>query len=177
MGTFLRGNTICIQPGGNSLRAFTRQRLGKDTLDHLGLLRIDHHFLTVPFVAIGWRGKLEGSILEPTHHGPFAVFRDGRRFALSHTAENCQEQLALHCSGIDIFLFKIDGNAQILQRSNQFQAVCGIPGKAADGFRDNKIDVPGCAIRHQAHQLWPFFLLCSSDAFVIVKTRELPIIP
>ena len=80
------GDAFLIQSVSNCLCSFSGKHLREHPADNLGLLRIDHHLLTIPFVAV-WRiADFEGAILEPLLNRPLAVCRNGCRLSLGHTA-------------------------------------------------------------------------------------------
>ena len=84
--SFFAGDAFLIQSVSDCLRSLSGKNLREHPAYNFGLLRIDHHLLTIPFVAV-WRiADFEGAILEPLLNRPLAVCRNGCRLSLGHTA-------------------------------------------------------------------------------------------
>ena len=64
-----------------------------------------------------------------------------------------QQHLAfgIHC--VDGLLFEVNGDIYVLQLPDEFQAVQRVPGKPANRFSDDHVDVPGMALVDHAVKL------------------------
>ena len=82
------------------------------------------------------------SIGETLSLAPGDVLRNGAALLLRQRGHDGDQQFALAVQGVDIFLFKIDLHALLLQLADGHQAVYGVPGKPADGFRHDEVDFP-----------------------------------
>ena len=76
--------------------------------------------------------------------------------------------------GSHILLFKINVDIQVQQFPHQFQAVCGIPGKPADGLGNNHVDVPSHAFVNHAVEFGALFGVGTGDTVISEYSGEFP---
>lgn len=108
------------------------QKLGVDALNDLCLLRIHHQLTVLP--AIVAQEAAEGNRNLAVCHALTltlgAVFTDGAAFLLCQRGHDGNEQLALAVEGPDVFLFKANLDAQLLQPADNVERIHCVSGKA-----------------------------------------------
>lgn len=82
-----------------------------------------------------------GAVFKAFSDTPFFIFGNGNRLAFRKAAQNGKHQLTFHRPRVYIFLFKINGNAQVGQTSYHLQAIRCISGKSADGLGYDKLNL------------------------------------
>ena len=106
---------------------------------------------------------------------PCDVFGNGAALLLGKARHNGDQQFTLAVKGVNTLFLEIDLSAVFLQLADGSEAVHGISGKAADGFRDDQVDPPGQRIRNHAVKAVSVTGVRCGNAFVRVHVHELPI--
>ena len=148
----------------------------EDVLYHICFFRYNNHIpIFILRVAIGNTAYFVTAILHTLLCRPLHIFRDGLRFILCQTADDGQNQLAFHTSGIEILFLKIYRNAIGKQFSYNGQAVNRISGKSAHRFGQHIINASDTALIQKCLQTVTDFCLSSGDAEIAEHARILPI--
>jgi hypothetical protein len=93
------------------------------------------------------------SLLVAVLQAELYVLRKALAFLLGKGRHDGQQHLAfgIHC--VDGLLFEVNGDIYVLQLPDEFQAVQRVPGKPANRFSDDHVDVPGMALVDHAVKL------------------------
>ena len=86
------------------------------------------------------------SIGETLSLSPGDVLRNGAALLLRQGGHDGNQQFALAVQGVDVFFLEVDLHTLLFQLTDGHQAVYGVPGKPADGFRHDEVD-----FSHRAH--------------------------
>lgn len=95
-------------------------------------------------------------------------------FLLGEACHDCDQHLALSVHRVDGLFFKINRNIFILELPDVLQAVESVPSKAADGLRDDHIDVSGHALVDHSVEFVTLFRIGAGNTIVCKYACQLP---
>ena len=106
---------------------------------------------------------------------PCGVFRDAAAFLLSQAGHNRDKEFAARIKCPYVLFLKVNLYTVFLQFADILQRIHGIPRKAADGFRDDEVNLAGKGILD--HLVEPVTLLCvgSTDPLIRIHADEIPV--
>lgn len=139
-----------------------------------GFLRHDDERVPFPAVAVDAETTVRDALLETLLHAPLDVFRNAAALLLRERRENREHQLALAAQRADIFLFKIDLDAERFQPPHGLEQVDRVAGEALDGFRQHEVDAPRFARREHFLERFALRRARPRDAVIGVHTGVLP---
>ena len=152
-------DALVLQAGNDFAEGQAFQEVPEDSPDHVRLLGHDHQ------VAAFFLGVAQKPVVVQHRLSPLEVVLDahphvlgnGLALLLGEGGHDGDEQLAAGAHGVDILLFKEDGDVQRLELSDVLKAVQGISGETADGFGDDHVDFMRLAVLDHPVEVFPFF--------------------
>ena len=148
-------NAISLKASGDFVHAQTLQVFSVNAPDDFCLFRIDDQVaisilsVTEKTVVVDLHMSLLVTVLQAELH----VLREALAFLLSKGRHDCQQHLPLGIHCVDGLLFEVNRDIYVLQLPDEFQAVQRVPGKPANRFSDDHVDVPGMALVDHAVKL------------------------
>ncbi|MPM90568.1 hypothetical protein SDC9_137689 [bioreactor metagenome] len=115
-------NAVRLQTTGDLQHTGTFKVFPVDALDNFGFLRHNHQMLVFVLgiaeepIAVDLDFTLLVAVLQTQLH----ILAQGLAFLLSKGCHNCKHDLALGIHGVDIFLFKVNGNVLFLELADVF---------------------------------------------------------
>ena len=97
------------------------------------------------------------------------------KLLLGKARHDGDQQFALAIEGVNALFLEIDLSAVFLQLANGGKAVHSVSGKAADGFRDDQVDLSGQRIRNHAVEAVTMLGVGAGDALVGIDALQLPV--
>ena len=128
------------------------------------------HIVAIQLLEVdGNLALLHGLPLAPSNIGA-----DGLAFGLGEGAHKGQDQFRIHVQGVDVLLFEVDADTQLLQHPDVLQAIDGISGEPGDGFREDQVDLLLTAFADHAVELLAFLRRGTCDALIGINTCHGP---
>lgn len=171
------GDSRLRQHGGNGVGGFSLEQLPVDAPDNFRFLRYDLRqsvgaFAVAEELSVG---NADLAVREPFPLSPCDVFGDAAALFLRKARHNGDEQFPFGVEGHDIFFLEEAFTAGFFQSADGGQAVHGVPGEAADGLGDDKVDLPGKGIPDHTIETVPVLGVDGTDALVCVDLDEIPV--
>lgn len=164
---------------GNGVEGIPVQEQTVNQFHRPGLFPVDGQITIRPFVIAPKIpvGNTHLAISEPLPMAPGHVFRNTPAFFLCQAAHDGDGEFSLGIEHPDIFLLEIYLDALVLELAYRCQAVHGISGEAADGFRDDEVNFPIHGIPDHPLEAIAVTRVGRRNAFIGVNADEFPVIP
>ena len=171
------GNPLLRQHGGNGVGGFPLEQLPVDAPDDLRFLRHDLRQSVGTFAVAQELAVRDADLAvgEPLPLSPGDIFGDAAALFLRKARHDGDEQFPFGVEGHDIFFLEEAFTAGFFQSADGGQAVYGVPGEAADGLGDNKVDLPGKGIPDHPVKAVAVFGVDGTDTLVGIDFYKVPI--
>lgn len=171
------GDSLLRQHGGNGVGGFSLEQLPVDAPDDLRFLRYDLRqsvgtFAVTEELSVG---NADFAVREPLPLSPCDILGDAAALFLRKARHDGDKQFPFGIEGHDIFFLEEAFTAGFFQPADGGQAVYGVPGEAADGLGDDKVDLPGKGIPDHTIEAVPVLGVDGTDALVRVDLDEIPV--
>lgn len=173
-----RWNAISGEGLGNGVAGFSLHEKGVDAADDLGLVL---HYLreTIWPLSVAEEllvGEVDLAVRESFALAPGDILRKGAALLLGQRGHDGNEQFALAVEGPDVFLFKVDLHAMLLQLADGGQAVHRVSGKAAHRLGDDEVYFPGEGIGDHLIETSPALCIRARNALIRIDRDKLPLL-
>ena len=165
-----------VQLPGDIILSLAAQISGEDAADHLSLLRYDLQIPPCQPVAIGDGGWDKQSLFHPHTDAEAHITGVVGGFHLGESPIDLGNLLRGHLPGIDVLLFKVDGNAQPEQFPHELDVLLCVACKARDRFAEDPVDLSLPAIGHHPVEIIPIPGFQPGDTLIGIDVYHLPVL-
>ena len=114
------------------------------------------------------------TVLVSVLQSQFDVLAQGLAFLLCEARHDSKQHLSFGIHRVNVLFLKENRNVLLLQFPDIFQAVQRIPGKTADGFRDDHINPASHVFLDHTNKLTAFLSITAADSIIRKYPRQLP---
>ena len=168
---------VVLQMPHNLSDGHALQERPKDLPDDDRALRIDNQIAAPCLLRVADKpGVIQHgpAPLEVIMDADADVLADALAFLLSQAGQDRNQQFPGGVQGVDAFLFKDHGYAQVLQLPDILQTVQGIPCPAADGLCDDHVNLPLLTVGDHPVEVDPLLRRRGADALIRVDFHQRP---